>query len=86
MASWKQALDHGAKVAGCTVHFVDQGVDSGPIIAQTAVPVLEGDTPESLHGRIHQAEYELYPRCIAAIARREVQIEGRIVRLKPCNE
>ena len=82
MVSWKQALDHGAKVAGCTVHFVDQGVDSGPIIAQTPVPVLEADTAESLHQRIHQAEHELYPQCIAAIARGEVQIEGRLVRIR----
>jgi phosphoribosylglycinamide formyltransferase 1 len=80
VASWKQALDHGVKVTGCTVHFVDQGVDSGPIIAQRAVPVLPGDTPESLHQRIHLAEHELYPHCVAAIARGEVSIEGRIVR------
>jgi phosphoribosylglycinamide formyltransferase-1 len=81
MASWKQALDHGVKITGCTVHFVDQGVDSGPILGQQAVPVLEDDTPESLHQRIHQAEHELYPRCIAAIARGQVRIEGRLVRL-----
>lgn len=80
MQSWKQALDYGAKVAGCTVHFVDQGVDSGPIIAQTAVPVLEGDTPESLHQRIHAAEHELYPDCVGRIARGEVKVEGRLVR------
>lgn len=80
MQSWKQALDYGTKVAGCTVHFVDQGVDSGPIIAQTAVPVLEDDTPESLHQRIHKAEHELYPDCVARIARGEVRVEGRLVR------
>jgi phosphoribosylglycinamide formyltransferase-1 len=80
--SWKQALDHGAKVTGCTVHFVDQGVDSGPIIAQRSVPVLEDDTAESLHARIHQAEHALYPQCVAAIARGEVRIEGRRVRLR----
>jgi len=80
-ASWKQALDHGAKVAGCTVHFVDQGVDSGPIIAQQPVSVLENDTPETLHARIHKAEHELYPQCIAAIAKGQVRIEGRRVRL-----
>ncbi|MCU0787673.1 MAG: phosphoribosylglycinamide formyltransferase [Verrucomicrobia bacterium] len=81
-ASWKQAIDHGAKVTGCTVHFVDQGVDSGPIIAQQTVPVREDDSPESLHARIHAAEHALYPRCIAAIARGEVRIEGRRVRVK----
>jgi len=80
MASWKQALDHGTKVTGCTVHFVDQGVDSGPIIAQRAVPILPDDTPETLHQRIHQAEHVLYPQCVAAIARGEVRVEGRIVR------
>jgi phosphoribosylglycinamide formyltransferase-1 len=80
MASWKQALDYGTKVAGCTVHFVDQGVDSGPIIAQQAVEVLESDTPDTLHQRIQVAEHALYPRCVAAIARQEVRVEGRIVR------
>ena len=80
MASWKQALDHGSKVAGCTVHFVDQGVDSGPIIGQKAVPVFPDDTPETLHQRIHKAEHALYPQCVAAIARRQVNVDGRIVR------
>jgi len=79
VASWKQALDYGVKVTGCTVHFVDQGVDSGPIIAQRTVPVLPGDTPDSLHQRIHAAEHELYPHCVAGIARGEVRLEGRIV-------
>lgn len=82
MASWKQALDHGVKVAGCTVHFVDQGVDSGPIIAQEPVVVMEEDTPESLHQRIHAAEHRLYPRCIGMIARGDVQIQGRLVRIR----
>jgi phosphoribosylglycinamide formyltransferase-1 len=79
VGSWKQALDYGVKVSGCTVHFVDQGVDSGPIIAQRAVPIQPGDTSESLHQRIHQAEHELYPLCVAAIARGQVRIEGRLV-------
>lgn len=79
VASWKQALDYGAKVAGCTVHFVDQGVDSGPIIAQKAVPVLADDTAETLHQRIHQAEHVLYPQCVAAIARGDLKLQGRIV-------
>jgi len=77
--SWKQALDHGVKVAGCTVHFVDAGVDSGAIIGQTAVPVLDADTPETLHQRIHAAEHELYPRCLAALARGEISVQGRKV-------
>ena len=79
MASWKQALDAGVKVTGCTVHFVDQGVDSGPIIAQRAVPVLDNDTAETLHQRIHEAEHELYPKCVAALARAEVKLQGRRV-------
>ena len=52
LEAWKQALDYGVKVTGCTVHFVDAGVDSGPVIGQQSVPVLEGDTPETLHRRI----------------------------------
>ena len=79
LEAWKQALDHGVKVTGCTVHFVDAGVDAGPIIAQKAVPVLDDDNPETLHQRIHAAEYELYPKCIAAIARGEVSVQGRRV-------
>jgi phosphoribosylglycinamide formyltransferase-1 len=79
LEAWKQALDYGVKVTGCSVHFVDAGVDSGPIIAQQTVPVLECDTPDSLHQRIQIAEHELYPRCVAAIARGEVSIHGRRV-------
>jgi len=79
LAAWKQALDHGVKVTGCTVHFVDAGVDAGPIIGQQTVPVLDNDTPDSLIQRIHGAEHELYPRCVAAIARRETSVVGRRV-------
>ena len=79
LEAWKQALDHGVKVTGCTVHFVDAGVDSGPIIGQQTVPVLDDDTAESLHQRIHAAEHELYPKCVAAIARGEVLVQGRRV-------
>jgi phosphoribosylglycinamide formyltransferase-1 len=79
LAAWQQALDHGVKVTGCTVHFVDAGVDAGPIIGQQTVPVLDRDTPESLIQRIHTAEHELYPKCVAAIARGEVSILGRRV-------
>lgn len=78
--SWVQALNYGVKVTGCTVHFVDQGIDTGPIVGQQVVDVLEGDTPQSLHQRIHAAEYELYPRCIAGIAEGRVRVEGRLVR------
>ena len=79
LEGWKQALDYGVKVTGCTVHFVDAGVDSGAIIGQQTVPVLDHDTPETLHARIHAAEHELYPRCVAALARREISVAGRRV-------
>jgi len=79
LEAWKQALDYGVKFTGCTVHFVDAGVDSGPIIGQQTVPVLDQDTPETLHQRIHAAEHELYPKCIGALARGEVAIAGRRV-------
>jgi phosphoribosylglycinamide formyltransferase-1 len=63
--SWKQALEAGEKITGCSVHYVDAGIDSGEIIAQRKVPVLPGDTPESLHARIQTAEHALYPGVIA---------------------
>ena len=62
--AWKQALAAGEKVTGCSVHYVDAGIDSGKIIAQRKVPVLPGDTPESLHARIQIAERALYPEVI----------------------
>jgi len=77
LEAWKQALDHGVKVTGCTVHFVDAGVDSGPIIAQQAVPVLDDDTSGSLHERIQKAEHDLYPKCVAAIAAARVKVASR---------
>jgi len=66
-------------VTGCTVHYVDEGIDSGPIIAQEAVPVHPGDTPASLQARIHQAEHRIFPASIAAIARGEVSVVGKRV-------
>jgi phosphoribosylglycinamide formyltransferase-1 len=79
LEAWRQALDHGVKVTGCTVHFVDAGVDAGPIIGQQTVPVLDHDTPDSLIQRIHTAEHELYPKCVAAIARGDISVVGRRV-------
>jgi phosphoribosylglycinamide formyltransferase-1 len=79
LEAWKQALDHGVKVTGCTVHFVDAGVDAGPVIGQQTVPVLDNDSAETLHGRIHAAEHELYPKCVAAVARGEISVQGRMV-------
>ncbi len=66
--SWKQALAAGVSVTGCTVHYVDTGVDTGEIIAQREVPILPNDTPESLHARIQIAERELYPEVIRQLA------------------
>ncbi len=77
LEAWKQALDYGVKVTGCTVHFVDQGVDSGAIIGQETVPVLDGDTAATLHERIQEAERRLYPRAVDAVARGQVRIQGR---------
>jgi phosphoribosylglycinamide formyltransferase-1 len=81
MQSWKQALDYGTKVAGCTVHFVDEGTDTGPIIVQKAVPILEGDTPETLHARIQVEEHRAFPEALQLIAEDRVRIEGRKVRI-----
>ena len=66
--AWKQAFDAGEKITGCSVHYVDAGIDSGEIIAQRKVPVLPGDTAESLHARIQIAERALYPEIIARFA------------------
>ena len=81
LEAWRQALDYGVKVTGCTVHFVDQGIDSGAIIAQTTVPVIDGDTPETLHARIQIQERILYPKALESIARGQVKVEGRRCRI-----
>ncbi len=67
LESWKQALDAGASEAGCTVHFVDEGMDTGPIILQESVPILADDTAESLHARIQVLEHRLYPEAIRKV-------------------
>ena len=72
LEAWRRALEAGETVTGCTVHFVDEGMDSGEVIAQAEVPILPGDTPESLHARIQEAEHQLYPECIGRFARREL--------------
>ena len=79
LEAWKQALDYGVKVTGCTVHFVDAGVDSGPIIAQETVPVLADDTPATLHERIQVVERRMYPRVVGAIAQGRISSRGRMV-------
>src|SRR6185436_2983392 len=60
----RQALEHGVKITGCTVHFVDEGLDSGPIVLQAVVPVLDGDTEELLSARILEQEHQIYPKAI----------------------
>ena len=75
----RQALAYGARFAGCTVHFVDEGTDTGPIIAQAIVPVLEGDTEEELAARILREEHQLYPRAVEWFAQGRLSIAGRRV-------
>lgn len=79
LEAWKQALESGVKVTGCTVHFVDQGIDTGPIIAQRTVVVEPDDTAATLHERIQQQERILYPQAAAALARGELEVAGRQV-------
>lgn len=79
--SWTQALDYGAKVAGVTVHFVDAGTDHGPIIVQRAVPVLDDDTPETLHARIQVQEHIAYPEALRLLGSGKLRVEGRRVRI-----
>jgi phosphoribosylglycinamide formyltransferase-1 len=74
-----QALEHGVKIAGCTVHFVDEGLDSGPIVAQAAVPVLDEDSAETLSARILREEHRLYSEAIALVLSGAYRIEGRRV-------
>jgi phosphoribosylglycinamide formyltransferase-1 len=79
----KKALDYGVKFAGATVHFVDEGVDSGPIIIQAVVPVLDTDTPETLSERILKEEHRIYPEAIKLFAEGRITIKERRVFIKP---
>ena len=83
--SQKQALDYGVKVAGCTVHFVDAGLDSGPIIVQKTVPVLDGDTEDSLSDRILEQEHAAFSEAIALFCDDRLKIAGRKVIILPKN-
>lgn len=74
-----QALEHGAKISGCTAHFVEEGLDSGPIILQAAVPVLPEDTAESLSARILKEEHRIYPEAIGLVLSGKYRIDGRRV-------
>ncbi|MCR4288621.1 MAG: phosphoribosylglycinamide formyltransferase, partial [Deltaproteobacteria bacterium] len=78
----KNVIAYGARFSGCTVHFVDEGLDTGPIIMQAAVPVMEGDTPESLAQRIHIEEHRLYPQAIRLFADGKLKVIGRRVIVK----
>ncbi len=78
----REALDHGVKVTGVTVHYVDEEVDVGPIIAQEAIAVLADDTEDSLHARLQEVEHRLYPRVIDVFARGGLEVTGRHVTWK----
>jgi len=82
MESWKQALDYGVKVTGCTVHIVDDCTDTGPIIIQRSVPILDGDTPESLHARILIEEHIAYPEALRLMAGGGLVVTGRTVTVR----
>jgi len=75
----RQALEHGVRISGCTVHLVDEGLDSGPIVEQRTVPVLDGDTPETLAQRILEQEHEAYPAALRRLLTEPWRIEGRRV-------
>ena len=77
--AWEQALNYGVRVTGCTVHFVNAGVDAGPIVLQQTVPVLAGDTPATLHQRIQVAEHTLLPEAIRLFALGKLQVTDRQV-------
>lgn len=86
LASWKQALEYGVKWTGCTVHFVDSGMDTGPIIVQKVVPVMDTDTPESLHDRIRQQEHIAYPEALEFLLSGKAILDGRLVRSAAISE
>jgi phosphoribosylglycinamide formyltransferase-1 len=78
----KQALDYGVKFSGCTVHFIDEGVDTGPIILQEVVPVYQGDTEEMLSGRILEKEHKIFPRAVKLFCDNRLVLKGRHVYIK----
>lgn len=79
----QQAIDYGARFSGCTVHFVDGGVDTGPIIMQAVVPILPEDDADALAARILEQEHKTYPRAIQLIAEGRVRVDGRVVTITP---
>ena len=82
LEAWGQAIEYGVKVAGCTVHFVNEDIDTGPIILQEAVPVYDEDSKESLHRRIQEVEHRLYPKALQLIVENRVEVRGRRVFIK----
>jgi phosphoribosylglycinamide formyltransferase-1 len=82
----RQALEHGVKITGCTVHFVDEFLDAGPVLIQSAVPVLDEDTVETLSERILKQEHLIYPKAIQYMVEGRVRIEGRSVRIAAAGE
>ena len=78
----RQALEHGVKLTGCTVHLVDEGTDTGPIIAQAAVPVLDADAEESLQRRIQEQEHRLFPLALGLLASGRLRVEARRVHVE----
>jgi phosphoribosylglycinamide formyltransferase-1 len=78
----EQAFDYGVKISGCTVHFVDEGVDTGPIVLQEAIPVYDDDTADSLSMRILKHEHEVYARAIQLFGEGRIEIQGRRVKIR----
>jgi phosphoribosylglycinamide formyltransferase-1 len=78
----RQALEYGAKISGCTVHFVDEGMDKGPVIIQAAVPVYHDDTEETISERILKLEHKIYPEAIRLFSEGKLEFNGRIVKVK----
>lgn len=82
----RKALDHGVKFSGCTVHFVDEGIDTGPIIIQAVVPILDDDTEDTLSERILRYEHQIYPKAIQLFAEGRLEVRGRRVFCKGSEE
>lgn len=80
----KQAVDYGVRISGCTVHFVDEGMDTGPVIIQAAVPVSPDDTEETLSARILRLEHRIFPEAIRLYAEGRLRVEGRVVKIAGC--
>ncbi len=83
---WRKAIDYGVKFSGCTVHFVDEGTDTGPVIIQSVVPVLDDDDADSLSARILKQEHKIYSRAIQLFAQGRLEITGRRVKILPLDK